>query len=249
MKISIITATFNSEKFIENCLNSILNQTYSQFEIIIVDGKSSDRTLQIINSFNDSRIRMVSEKDDGIYYAFNKGLLLCTGDVIGFLHSDDFFTDSQVLQNITNEFQTKPSLDGCYGNLKYVHHIEDNKVIRDWKSKVFDKNNLKFGWMPPHPTVFLKREVYQAVGNFNTRFRIAADYDFLLRLFHYPNIKISYLDIYITNMRIGGASNGSLKAILKKSKEDYLAISQFNLFGWVTLVFKNLRKIPQLFNF
>ncbi len=249
MKISIITATFNSEKFIENCLNSILNQTYSHFEIIIVDGKSSDRTVQIINSFSDSRIRMVSEKDSGIYYALNKGLALCSGDIIGFLHSDDFFCDTNVLQNIANEFYSKPSLDGCYGNLKYVHHVQTNKVMRDWRSKLFSEKNLKFGWMPPHPTLFLKKEVYQLVGNFNTRFRIAADYDFLLRIFHQPKLKISHLDIYITNMRIGGASNGSLKSIFRKSKEDYLVISQFKLLGWITLIFKNLRKIPQLFNF
>jgi glycosyltransferase len=222
-------------------------QTYSNFEVIIVDGASTDETLLKIQQFNDPRIKVISEKDDGLYYALNKGISMATGDVVGFIHSDDFFPDVNVLENLYKSLQSE-QVDGVYANLKYVSQSDSNKVVRDWKSKPFKSENLKYGWMPPHPTLFLKRDIYNTLGGFNTNFRIAADYDFILRLFSSNKFQIKYLNIYTTHMRVGGASNKSLKSIFKKSSEDYKVISQYSLLGFFTLVFKNLRKIPQAFS-
>ncbi len=244
MKFSIITATYNSQSSIFQCLSSILNQTYSNFEIVLVDGVSIDDTLQIIQEFHDSRIKVVSEPDNGLYDALNKGITRATGDIIGFLHSDDFFANPNVLENLIAAFHDE-KVHGVYSNLKYVSQENPEKVLRNWKSKEFQFTNLKYGWMPPHPTLFLRKEVYQQIGSFNTRLKIAADYDFILRLFTSRKFKIQYLNIYITHMRMGGASNGSLNSILRKSSEDYQVISQFKLWGIFTLIFKNLRKLPQ----
>lgn len=200
-----------------------------------------------IQQFNDPRIKVISEKDDGLYYALNKGISMATGDVVGFIHSDDFFPDVNVLENLYKSLQSE-QVDGVYANLKYVSQSDSNKVVRDWKSKPFKSENLKYGWMPPHPTLFLKRDFYNTLGGFNTNFRIAADYDFILRLFSSNKFQIKYLNIYTTHMRVDGASNKSLKSIFKKSSEDYKVISQYSLLGFFTLVFKNLRKIPQAFS-
>ncbi len=245
MKFSIITATYNSQQFIESCIQSVLNQSYPNIELIIVDGASSDNTLQLVEKFNDPRVTIYSERDNGIYFALNKGISLATGDVIGFLHSDDFFVHENVIEEIAGELQNS-NIHGVYSNLKYVHHSNPNQVIRDWKSKPFKPINLKFGWMPPHPTLFLKRIVYDSIGPFNTSYRIAADYDWILRAFTESSFNIKFLDMYISDMRIGGASNGSLKSIIKKSKEDYSVIRQYPLWGWLTLISKNVRKLPQL---
>ena len=177
----------------------------------------------------------------------NKGISMATGDVVGFIHSDDFFPDVNVLENLYKSLQSE-QVDGVYANLKYVSQSDSNKVVRDWKSKPFKSENLKYGWMPPHPTLFLKRDFYNTLGGFNTNFRIAADYDFILRLFSSNKFQIKYLNIYTTHMRVDGASNKSLKSIFKKSSEDYKVISQYSLLGFFTLVFKNLRKIPQAFS-
>jgi glycosyltransferase involved in cell wall biosynthesis len=247
VKISIITATFNSQSFIECSVLSVLNQTYSNIELIIVDGLSTDNTLDIIRKINDPRIHLISEKDNGIYYALNKGISLASGDIIGFLHSDDFFVDNQIVERIVNEFRNT-KLDGVYSNLKYVSINDSNKIVRNWRSMPFKRINLKFGWMPPHPTLFLLKSVYNEIGDFNVKYRISADYDFILRLFISQNYSIKYLDTYISNMRTGGASNKSLKAISKKSREDLDIISNYPLWGTFTFVFKNLRKISQFFN-
>ena len=247
MKFSLITATFNSQKSIAFCLNSVMIQTYSNFEVIIVDGASTDETLLKIQQFNDPRIKVISEKDDGLYHALNKGISMATGDVVGFLHSDDFFPDECVLENLYKSLHSE-QVDGVYANLKYVSQSDSNKVVRDWKSKPFKFENLKYGWMPPHPTLFLKRDIYNTLGGFNTNFRIAADYDFILRLFSSNKFQIKYLNIYTTHMRVGGASNKSFKSIFQKSLEDYKVISQYSLLGFFTLVFKNLRKILQAFS-
>lgn len=244
MKFSIITATYNSQRSIFQCLNSILNQTYANFEIVLVDGGSTDDTLRIIQEFYDPRIKVVSEPDYGLYDALNKGITRATGDIIGFLHSDDFFANPRVLENLIAAFHDE-KVHGVYSNLKYVSQENPEKVLRNWKSKDFQYKNLKYGWMPPHPTLFLRKEVYQTIGSFNTSLKIAADYDFILRLFTSRTFNIKYLNIYITHMRMGGASNGSLHSIFKKSSEDHQVISQFELWGIFTLIFKNLRKLPQ----
>lgn len=244
LTFSLITATHNSQAHIRACLQSILQQSYTSFEIIIVDAVSNDNTLAIINDFRDLRIKVISEPDNGLYDALNKGILRATGDVIGFVHSDDMLAHPNVLQEIALKLND-PNIDGVYGNLKYIDSQNTDIVKRNWKSKSFKRVNLYFGWMPPHPTLYLKKHVYQELGLFNTNFKIAADYDFMLRLLTANKYQIEYLTSYVTLMRVGGASNKSISSILQKSKEDLTIINRYPLLGIVTLVSKNLRKITQ----
>lgn len=249
MKVSIITATYNSEKNIHNSINSILNQSYKDYEVIIVDGASKDKTLEIVESFSEkfSNINILSEKDFGIYDALNKGINLATGNIIGFLHSDDEFYSTTTLLEIVNEFN-KNEIDGVYGNLNYVSNNLIPKIIRNWESQSFNVKFLKKGWMPAHPTLFLRREIYEKHGLFDLKFTISADYDFMLRVLRDETLKFCYLPRVITNMRIGGASNKNLKNIVIKMIEDYRAIRKNKIGGIFTLILKNTSKIKQFFS-
>lgn len=248
MKVSLITATYNSEISIKTCLDSIVSQDYSDLEYLFIDGGSSDNTLSIIKKYrqNNPFIKMVSEKDYGIYDALNKGISAASGDIIGFVHSDDFLASSDIINDIVSMMKTE-SLDGVYGNLQYVDKINTKKIIRNWKSCHFKTGLLKNGWMPPHPTLFLKREVYQKYGLFDVSYRISADYDFMLRIFKDSELKFGYLPKVITKMRVGGASNRSIKNIIEKSKEDYRAIKSNNIGDFLTLIRKNTSKLKQFF--
>ena len=248
MKVSLITATYNSEISIKTCLDSIVSQDYSDLEYLFIDGGSSDNTLSIIKKYrqNNPFIKMVSEKDYGIYDALNKGISAASGDIIGFVHSDDFLASSDIINDIVSMMKTE-SLDGVYGNLQYVNKNNTQKVIRNWISCDFKFSLLKNGWMPPHPTLFLKKEVYQKHGLFDVSYRISADYDFMLRIFKDSELKLGYLPKVITKMRVGGASNRSIKNIIEKSKEDYRAIKSNNIGDFLTLIRKNTSKLKQFF--
>ena len=249
MKVSIITATYNSSATIEHCIQSVIGQDYPEIEYIIVDGGSTDETISVIKDWQkrDSRIQWVSEKDKGIYDALNKGVTMATGDVIGFVHSDDFLADPSTISKLMLKFKTG-DIDGVYGNLQYVDQTNPDKVIRAWKSQPFRSNLLQHGWMPAHPTLFLKKEVYEKHGEFNLNFKIAADYDFMLRVLQDHSLSFSYLPQVITKMRMGGASNGSLKNIMNKSREDYKVMKTNGLtFPMWGLLAKNLSKLPQFF--
>ena len=248
MRITLITATFNSASSIKTCLDSVVLQNYNDLEYLIIDGKSSDATLKIIKVYQKKFpfIKLISEKDFGIYDALNKGVQLASGDVIGFVHSDDFLEFNDIINDIVSMTKSE-NLDGVYGDLQYVDKSNTKKIIRSWKSCDFKPRLLKQGWMPPHPTLFLKREVYEKHGLFDLSYRISADYDFLLRIFKDPELKFGYLPKVITKMRVGGASNKSLKNIIKKSKEDYRAIRINNIGNFLTLARKNFSKIKQLF--
>lgn len=248
MKVSLITATYNSEISIKTCLDSIVSQDYSDLEYLFIDGGSSDNTLSIIKKYrqNNPFIKMVSEKDYGIYDALNKGISAASGDIIGFVHSDDFLASSDIINDIVSMMKTE-SLDGVYGNLQYVNKNNTQKVIRNWISCDFKFSKLKNGWMPPHPTLFLKKEVYQKHGLFDVSYRISADYDFMLRIFKDSELKFGYLPKVITKMRVGGASNRSIKNIIEKSKEDYRAIKSNNIGDFLTLIRKNTSKLKQFF--
>ncbi|OMP31770.1 glycosyltransferase family 2 protein [Mangrovimonas sp. DI 80] len=249
MKVSIITATYNSEATIEGCIKSVLSQDYPNIEYIIIDGNSSDYTLSVVNAYKQrySDIIVISEPDNGIYDALNKGIKVATGDIVGFLHSDDFFNSENTIKNIVKEF-SKGKVEGVYGNLDYVNSKDSNKIVRHWKSLPFTKKLLNRGWMPAHPTVFLKKEVYDKLGLFNTKFKIAADYDMMLRVFSDESLRFKFLPEVITKMRVGGASNRSLKNIITKSNEDYIALKRNHLdYPLWSLVLKNFSKIPQFF--
>jgi glycosyltransferase len=254
MKISIITATYNSAAHIAGCLASVNNQSYQNIEHIIIDGASTDSTLEIIKAtspknLNGLKTKIISEPDTGIYDALNKGIQHATGDIIGFLHADDTFANPHTLQNIVDSFSPpggdkEGAPDGIYGHLVFVNN--ENKVLRTWHSKPFNRANVHYGWAPPHPTLFLKKEVYQKHGPFDTTFRIAGDYDFMLRIMLDEELNFQLLPVVITRMQLGGASTGNLKSQIKKTREDMKALRNNGFkMPLFTLGAKKIRKIPQ----
>lgn len=248
MKVTIITATYNSEKHIDSCLESVSSQDYSNIEHLIIDGESNDDTLKLIrtSATNNPKIKIFSEPDNGIYDALNKGILLSTGNIIGFLHSDDFFNSNNIISRVVQKIESD-DLDGLYGDLNYVNRDETMKIIRKWKSVDYKSTLLKKGWMPAHPTLFLKKEVYQKHGLFDLSFSISADYDFMIRVFKDNRLNFGYLNEVFTNMRVGGVSNRSLKSIIIKMKEDYKVIRKNSIGQINTLISKNISKITQFF--
>ena len=248
MKLSIITATFNRGHFIESCILSILRQDIEDVELIIIDGLSTDSTLEKLKPLikKNKNIKFYSETDLGIYDALNKGIDKANGEIIGFLHSDDLFYNSKVLKKIIYKFQNS-DLDGIYGDLEYVDKINTNKVVRYWESCTFNNKLLSKGWTPPHPTLFLKKSIYKKYGKFDLNFKISADYDFMLRIFKDESLKIQYFPFVITRMRIGGISNKNIKNILIKTFEDYKAIRKNKIGNIGTLFRKNISKIKQLY--
>jgi len=244
MKVSIITISYNSAKSIGDAINSVVSQTYPDIEYIIVDGKSTDNTIEVVKSFGDKISKFVSEPDKGIYDALNKGIKMATGDIVGFMHSDDLFANDKIIEHVVEKFKSNET-DSLYGDLQYVFKDDTDKILRYWKSGEFSLKQLKLGWMPPHPTLYIKRWVYEKYGGFNIDMGISADYDSMLRFLGKYKISTQYLPEVMVKMRIGGASNRSLKNIIKKSSEDWDAIKR-NEFGNIfTLVFKNLRKVTQ----
>lgn len=243
MKISIITITYNSAKTLHRALESVQSQTYKDIEHIIVDGASTDGTVTLIESYakKHKNVRWVSEKDNGIYDALNKGIRMATGDVIGFLHSDDILYSPDSIEQIAAAFESTHA-DVVYGDLQYCN---GDKVVRRWKSNDFYPRALKFGWMPPHPTVYVRREVYEQVGPYDDWFRISADYDMMLRIFT-AGYKTHYIPEVLVSMETGGASNKNTKARLSKTQEDYLVLKKNHVgAGLLTVACKQLRKIRQ----
>jgi glycosyltransferase len=244
MKISIITATYNSAATVKDTLTCIRDQDHPDIEHIIVDGRSGDDTLALVSGFPHVA-KVVSEKDKGIYDAMNKGIAMATGDVIGILNSDDIYMDAGVLSGIADLF-ADPSVMTAYADLQYVHPENINKIIRTWKTGGFDKKNFYYGWMPPHPTFFVRKKVYEQVGLFNTDLRSAADYEIMLRILLKHGIPAIYIPRVIVKMRAGGMSNASIKNRLRANKEDRLAWKLNGLHpNFFTLYMKPLRKIPQ----
>ena len=248
MKISIITATFNRAHFIESCILSILRQDVNNVELIIIDGLSTDSTSEKIKPLieKNKNIKFYSETDLGIYDALNKGIDKANGEIIGFLHSDDLFYDSEILKKIIDNFK-KFELDGIYGDLEYVEKINTKKVVRYWESCTFRNNLLREGWTPPHPTLFLKKSIYKKHGKFDLNFKISADYDFMLRIFKDDTLNLKYFPQVITRMRVGGISNKNIKNILIKTLEDYKAIRKNKIGSVGTLLRKNTSKIKQFY--
>lgn len=228
MKISIITVSYNSSKTIEDTFNSILNQSYNNIEYIIIDGNSKDKTLEIIgeyeSKFIDKKIefKWISEKDNGLYDAMNKGIKMATGSYIGILNSDDFYFDEFVVEKILKALENNLT-DSLYGNLYYVEENNTNKIVRNWKSKKYQNGLFEKGWQIAHPTFFVKKEVYDKYGLFNLDFRIAADYEIILRFIKKYKISTQFLDEYLIKMRLGGESNQNIKNIIKGNKEIYRA--------------------------
>ena len=236
MHLSIITVTYNSLHTLKDAYASLCAQTFAQWEWVVQDGGSSDGTQQWLESLADARISLVSEKDNGIYDALNKAVRRAKGEWIGLLHSDDLYPNNNVLQEVVAAMDGN---DAIYGDLKYVQASDTQQVLRHWKAGTFEPALLRKGWMPPHPTLFLRKEIYARVGEFDTQFKIAADYDFILRVFQLAHLKIHYLPQVLMLMRQGGASS-KVSNLVAKSKED-LRIMRKN--GLPFALFVLLRKI------
>ncbi len=246
MKISVISATFNRADTVAEAFASLRSQTWQDVEHIVIDGGSTDCTLGIIKAQTNQPARLVSEPDAGLYDALNKGLSFATGDVVGVIHSDDFFANDKVLERVAQAF-ADPAVDGVYGDLDYVAKADPTRIIRRWRSGTYQRSRLAHGWMPPHPTLFLRRVVIEQWGGFDTTFRIAADYDAMLRYLAKGNIRLAYIPEVLVKMRVGGESNRSLSHILRKSREDYMALRRNDVGGLGALIWKNLSKLGQFF--
>ncbi|MGQ0792583.1 MAG: glycosyltransferase family 2 protein [Deltaproteobacteria bacterium] len=247
MKISIITVVRNNKNLIAGCIESVLAQTYSNIEYIVIDGGSTDGTLDVIKRYEPRISRWVSEPDRGIYDALNKGISMATGDVIGFLHSDDFYAHAGVIGKVA-EALARSLADSVYGDLVYLS-ADGGRVVRLWRAGEFRRDLLRWGWMPPHPTFFVRAEVYRRLGGFNTDFSIASDYELVLRLLMKYEISTRYIPEVLVKMRMGGRSNGRVRNVVKKSIEDYRALKMSGMSGALfALVFKNISKVPQFFS-
>lgn len=244
VKISIITVVFNRIDYVMDAVLSLKKQNYHNIEHIVIDGSSTDGTFELLRKHLDKSTLLISEPDDGIYFAINKGLKFATGDIIGLLHSDDFFADENVLSDVADAFSDS-TINAVYGDLQYIAQDNLEKVIRTWIAGNFRPSDLKYGWMPPHPTLFLRKKLLKFYGDYDTSFDIAADYEFILRYFCQYEFRCAYISRVLVKMRMGGVSNQSLSKIVKKSSEDYRAIKRHGIGGVFTLIMKNLRKLNQ----
>jgi len=244
MKISVITATWNCAATLGDCLDAVTRQTHTNREHVVIDGASFDGTVELLQARRSQLAVLVSEPDRGIYDALNKGIACASGDVVGFLHADDVYAGPDVLAHVAQAF-ADPTVCAVYGDLQYVRKDNLEQVVRHWQSSPFTRARLQRGWMPPHPTLYVRREWYQRVGGFDTRYRIAADYFSILSLFAQPDFKAVYLPEVLVKMRLGGASNRSLKNIIQKSREDLDALQRSGVGGVGALVWKNVSKLGQ----
>ena len=247
MKVSIITPSFNSADTIENTIQSVLLQNYPDIEYIITDGGSTDGTVEVINKYKNKINKFVSEKDKGVYDGMNRGIKRATGDIIGILNSDDIYASNDVIERVVNEM-AENNADCCWGDLVYVDAKNTDKVIRYWKSSEYKEGKFKKGWMPPHPTFFVKKWVYQKYGLFNLDFPISADYELMLRFLEKYKIRSCYIPQVLVKMRIGGQSNKSIKNIIKGNIECYRAWKINGLkANPLIFFFKPLSKVTQYF--
>jgi glycosyltransferase involved in cell wall biosynthesis len=222
MKISIITTTYNSAGTIEDTIKSVLSQVGVEIEYIIIDGGSTDGTLDIINKYKERVARVVSEPDGGMYEAMNKGIKLATGDVVGILNSDDFYASNNVIETVVKEFE-KTGADCVWGDLVYVDPNDLSRVVRDWRSSPYKEGNFQKGWHPPHPTLFVKKSVYDKYGVFRTDLSTAADYELMLRFLEKNKISSAYIPQLLVKMRAGGESNKSYYNLIRANWYCYKA--------------------------
>mgnify|MGYP001278560050 CR=1 FL=1 len=244
MKLTVITAVYNREATIAQAIASVRRQTWPDVEHLVVDGASTDGTLAAIEAVRHDRMRLVSEPDDGIYDALNKGIRLATGDVIGLVHSDDFFAHDDVLAKVAEAFR-EPAVDAVYGDLDYVSASDPSRIVRRWRSGEFEPAKLRRGWMPPHPTLFLRRRVFETYGGYDTTYRISSDYDAVLRYFGSGTLRARYIPEVLVKMRTGGASGQSPVRFIRKNIESYAIIRKNGIGGLGVLFFKNFSKIAQ----
>lgn len=250
MKISIITTSYNSEKTLQDTLESILRQTYDNIELIVIDGLSTDSTVDIIKQYEvkfKGRMRWISEKDKGIYDAMNKGIQRAKGDIVGILNSDDFYSSDRILEEVAASFKTDHEIDAVYGDVHFIHQDQPEKCARYYSSAYFRPWLLRFGFMPAHPSFYVKREVYQRYGLYSLDYNIASDYDMMVRLFYKHKIKARYIKLDFVTMRIGGISTKNLHNRLQISKEDVIACKRNGMY--TNFLFICVKYFAKIFEF
>jgi glycosyltransferase involved in cell wall biosynthesis len=246
-KISIVTVTRNSAATIEDTILSVAGQSYQYFEHIIIDGASTDGTLDIINKHIGNFSKLVSEPDAGIYDAMNKGIRLATGDVVGFLNADDVYSDSNVLDAIANSFENT-AVSACFGDLVYMDESL-SKLVRYWKSQSYQDGLFEKGWMPAHPTFFVRRNVFERYGDFDLTFQLQSDFDLTMRFLSICKIQSIYLPKVLVKMRVGGATNRSITNIIKGNIEAYQICRKNGLkVSHLFIIMKILSRVPQFFS-
>tara|TARA_B100000963_G_scaffold273605_1_gene241817 strand:- start:4 stop:774 length:771 start_codon:yes stop_codon:yes gene_type:complete len=247
LKISIITVALNSANTIEDTIKSIISQDYKNIEYIVIDGGSTDRTLEIIKKYKSNISFFSSEQDDGIYDAMNKGIVAATGDIIGILNSDDFYPNSFIVSNVAKSF-IKYSCDAVYGDLVYVKSNDVSKIKRYWQAGYYTTSKIKNGWMLPHPTFFVKKIMYERYGYYDTGLKSSADYEMILKLLYKYNISAYYIPMILVKMRVGGESNRSLLNRIKANRQDSLSWTRNQLKKpFLIRIKKPLQKLRQFF--
>ena len=250
MKISIITASYNSAATLRDTMESVLRQGYTDYEYIVVDGASKDGTVNLIREYEprfEGRMRWVSEPDRGIYDAMNKGIAMATGDVVGLLNSDDFYTSDDILETIACEFTSPDAPDAIYGDVHYVDEMDVTKIVRYYSSRKFTRERMRMGYMPAHPSFYVRRECYERYGAFDTSYRVAADFENLLRLLYVNHIRTRYIAKDFVAMRMGGASSSGIKSYLHIIADHFCAFKKNGLTPRYFLYF--LRYVKKLFEF
>jgi len=246
MKISVITVCYNSEKFIEDAIKSVLNQSYQEIEYIVIDGGSKDNTLAIISKYKSFINTFISEPDKGIYDAMNKGINVATGDYIAFLNSDDFYTNTEAIASVVAVLK-ETKVDSLYANINYVRPLDVESIVRKWRTGSFDKHRFQYGWHPAHPTFVVKKEVYDKYGSFNLSFSLAADFELMLRFLECYKISHYYLDEVLIHMRLGGATSSGFKNFVKQNIE---CMKAFKVNGLkVSIFYPFYRLLPKLSQF
>jgi glycosyltransferase len=247
MKVSIITVTYNSGKYLEDCIRSVIMQRYQNIEHIIVDGKSTDNTLDIIKKHESHIAKWISETDRGIYDAINKGIAMATGDIVGLINSDDILVAEDVIECIVKTFEEN-NVDTVYGDLEYVSASDTNKIMRIWKGRPFNRDRFRYGWMPAHPTFYIKRPLVEKYGYYENHYFTAADYEFMARYLYKNRVSAFYLPKLIVKMRMGGQSNQTIYKRLRANRRDYLAMKKNNIpFAFFVSILKPLIKVQQFF--
>ncbi|MEO5967189.1 MAG: glycosyltransferase family 2 protein [Ferruginibacter sp.] len=247
MRITIITATYNSAKYLEDAIISVKNQDYKDIEHFIIDGKSTDKTIDIIKKYEKYLAGWISETDRGMYDAINKGMEMATGDVIGILNSDDILANTHVVSSIVSAFKEN-NVDVVYGDLEYVDPSDINKIYRVWKGKPYKRSLFKTGWMPAHPTFYIKKKFVDKLGGYENHFYSAADYEFMSRYLFVHKLTAYYLPKLIVKMRRGGQSNSNIYKRLRANRRDYLAMKKNHIpFPFVTSILKPLSKLHQYY--
>lgn len=246
MKVSIITVCYQSAAYIRDCIDSVLTQDYPHIDHIIIDGKSTDGTVEIVNGYGNEIAKFISEPDDGIYDAMNKGLRFCEGEIIGILNADDLYPHAGVISRVVAEFNQKQT-DTIFGDLIYVAENDLNKNVRFFPGKGFHPQKMRQGLMPPHPTFFVKRALYETYGNFDTSYEICADFDFMVRVFCTHKVSYSYIPETLVKMRAGGTSTQGLKSTRIINREMLKACRKHGVSTSLPRIYsKYFRKIFQL---